>query len=61
MRVAAYVLFINRKDFLNIPPFKTTRRYIAKIKIYYQHYRDQAFWMFSSHYRRTLSPLSLHG
>ena len=44
-----------------IPPFKTTRRYIDKIKIYYQHYRDQAFWMFSSHYRRTLSPLSLHG
>jgi soluble lytic murein transglycosylase-like protein len=26
-----------------IPPFKTTRRYIAKIKIYYQHYRHQNF------------------
>lgn len=24
-----------------IPPFKATRRYIAKIKIYYQHYRGQ--------------------
>lgn len=26
-----------------IPPFKATRRYIAKIKVYYQHYQDQNF------------------
>lgn len=26
-----------------IPPFKATHRYIAKIKIYYQHYQDQHF------------------
>lgn len=24
-----------------IPPFKATHRYIAKVRIYYQHYRDQ--------------------
>ena len=26
-----------------IPPFKATHRYIAKIKVYYQHYRDKRF------------------
>lgn len=26
-----------------IPPFKATHRYIAKIKVYYQHYQDQNF------------------
>jgi len=26
-----------------IPPFKATLRYIAKIKVYYKHYRDQNF------------------
>jgi soluble lytic murein transglycosylase-like protein len=26
-----------------IPPFKATHRYIAKIKLYYQHYQDQKF------------------
>jgi hypothetical protein len=26
-----------------IPPFKTTRRYIAKVKIYHQYYRQQGF------------------
>ncbi len=29
-----------------IPPFKATHRYIAKIRIYYQHYRDQEFETF---------------
>jgi len=33
----------NVRKHKGIPPFKATRRYIAKIKVYYQHYRDQDF------------------
>ena len=31
----------NVRKYKGIPPFKATHRYIAKIKVYYQHYREQ--------------------